>query len=179
MATESEIRGLFAEFCRSVIKSDELMLAEVVEVDRVERTCTVLDDGVEHYGVRLQPIIEKDGGFGLFPKLGAFVLIAKIEGGDLYLVTASEYDSVVLKIDDTSLLLDKNGIVANGGDNSGMVKIDNMIEWMNKVYSDLTNLKTQLATHPVAGNGSPLGLTIAVSTPKPNKSDFEDTRFKH
>lgn len=178
MATESEIRGLFAEFCGNVIKSDELMLAEVVEVDCVERTCTVLDDGVEYYGVRLQPVVEKDGGLGLFPKVGAFVLIAKIEGGDLYVVTASEYDSITLKIDDISLLLDKNGIVANNGDN-GLVKINKLIEWMNKVYSDLNNLKATLATHPVAGNGSPLGLKIDFSTPKPIKSDFEDTRFKH
>ena len=90
--TESEVRSLFAEFCNKVVKTGELILANVVEVDSQERTCTIIDDDTEYYGVRLQPITEGQSGVVLTPKAGAFVLVSRIEGGDLYVIAASEYD---------------------------------------------------------------------------------------
>ena len=181
--TESEVRSLFAEFCNKVVKTGELILANVVEVDSQERTCTIIDDDTEYYGVRLQPITEGQSGVVLTPKAGAFVLVSRIEGGDLYVIAASEYDSLSAKIADTTLILDKDGIVANNGNNSGMVKIDKMIEWMEKVYEDLSTLKIKLAVHnvppPTPEPLNPLGLTFDFKTPKPIKSNFEDKRFKH
>ena len=177
--TESEVRSLFAEFCNKVVKTGELILANVVEVDSQERTCTIIDDDTEYYGVRLQPITEGQSGVGRTPKAGAFVLVSRIEGGDLYVIAASEYDSLSAKIADTTLILDKDGIVANNGDNNGMVKIDKMIEWMKQVYNDLNKIQSKLSSHTVAGNGAPLGLKIELDTPKPIKSNFEDKRFKH
>lgn len=177
--TESEVRSLFAEFCNKVVKTGELILANVVEVDSQERTCTIIDDDTEYYGVRLQPITEGQSGVVLTPKAGAFVLVSRIEGGDLYVIAASEYDSLSAKIADTTLILDKDGIVANNGDNNGMVKIDKMIEWMKQVYNDLKKIQSGLLKHTVAGNGAALGLTIELNTKEPIKSNFEDKRFKH
>ena len=177
--TESEVRSLFAEFCNKVVKTGELILANVVEVDSQERSCTIIDDDTEYYGVRLQPITEGQSGVVLTPKAGAFVLVSRIEGGDLYVIAASEYDSLSAKIADTTLILDKDGIVANNGDNNGMVKIDKMIEWMKQVYNDLKKIQSGLSSHLVAGNDAPLGLEIELDTPKPIKSNFEDKRFKH
>jgi len=177
--TESEVRSLFAEFCNKVVKTGELILANVVEVDSQERTCTIIDDDTEYYGVRLQPITEGQSGVVLSPKAGAFVLVSRIEGGDLYVIAASEYDSLSAKIADTTLILDKDGIVANNGDNNGMVKIDKMIEWMKQVYNDLKKIQSELFSHKVAGNGAPLALTIELNTKEPIKSNFEDKRFKH
>lgn len=177
--TESEVRSLFAEFCNKVVKTGELILANVVEVDSQERTCTIIDNDTEYYGVRLQPITEGQSGVVLTPKAGAFVLVSRIEGGDLYVIAASEYDSLSAKIADTTLILDKDGIVANNGDNDGMVKIDKMIEWMKQVYNDLNKIQSGLFKHTVAGNGAALGLKIELDTPKPIKSNFEDKRFKH
>lgn len=177
--TESEVRSLFAEFCNKVVKTGELILANVVEVDSQERTCTIIDDDTEYYGVRLQPITEGQSGVVLTPKAGAFVLVSRIEGGDLYVIAASEYDCLSAKIANTTLILDKDGIVANNGDNDGMVKIDKMIEWMKQVYNDLKKIQSGLSSHPVAGNDAPLGLKIELDTPKPIKSNFEDKRFKH
>lgn len=177
--TESEVRSLFAEFCNKVVKTGELILANVVEIDSQERTCTIIDDDTEYYGVRLQPITEGQSGVVLTPKAGAFVLVSRIEGGDLYVIAASEYDSLSAKIADTTLILDKDGIVANNGDNNGMVKIDKMIEWMKQVYNDLKKIQSELFSHKVAGNGAPLALTIELNTKEPIKSNFEDKRFKH
>lgn len=176
--TEGEVRRLLADFCRKVSAGSEMILAEVVSTDIMEKTCVIVDDGAEYYGVRLQPITGGNAGIVLVPKAKAFVLVSQIEGGDLAVVMASEYESISIDIANTKILMDKNGIVANNGAN-GLVKINKLIEWMDKVYSDLTSLKDTLATHLVAGNGSPLELKIDFSTPKPIKSDFEDTRFKH
>ena len=150
-----------------------------MEIDSQERTCTIIDDDTEYYGVRLQPITEGQSGVVLTPKAGAFVLVSRIEGGDLYVIAASEYDSLSAKIADTTLILDKDGIVANNGDNNGMVKIDKMIEWMKQVYNDLKKIQSELFSHKVAGNGAPLALTIELNTKEPIKSNFEDKRFKH
>ena len=60
---------------------------------------------------------------------------------------------------------------------------DKMIEWMEKVYEDLSTLKIKLAVHnvppPTPKPLNPLGLTFDFKTPKPIKSNFEDKRFKH
>lgn len=177
--TEGEVRRLLADFCRKVSASSEMILAEVVSTDITEKTCVIVDDGAEYYGVRLQPITGGNAGIVLVPKVKAFVLVSQIEGGDLAVVMASEYESISIDIANTKILMDKDGIVVNNGDNNGMVKIDKLIEWMSKVHNDLISLKTMLATHTVVGNGSPLKLMIDFSTPRPIKSDFEDTRFKH
>lgn len=179
--TESELREAFAIFCRKAVggKSGELMLAEVEEVDREEMTCTVSDEGVEYFGVRLQPTIEGKSGVVLLPKVGAAVLLSQIEGGDWFVEMASEYDEISLKVGDSEVVIDKEGIVANGGELGGLIKIEKLIGWMQQVHSDLTTLSGKLASHVVVGNGNPLKLIFTPETKKPVRGDFEDERVKH
>ncbi|MPN24107.1 hypothetical protein SDC9_171501 [bioreactor metagenome] len=94
-------------------------------------------------------------------------------------VRFSEVQKVLLKIGTNTAVMDNNGLVFNDGGISGLAKLPQLVEWMQKVYSDLQTLKTQLQTHPVAGNGSPLALVFNTQTVNPETSDFEDTKIKH
>lgn len=166
--TEAEVRELLARFVGS---NRPTMLGTVKYVDKTENTCTVDDDGVEWLGVRLRSITGENNGIVAYPKQGAYVLCVKVEDSEEWaVIKATEYESIQMTIE---------SLVINGGDNGGLLNIDAMISWMQKVYADLQTLKTQLSTWPVAGNGAPLALVFNPTAPNPVKSDFEDTKIKH
>lgn len=147
------------------------MLGTVKDVDKTENTCTVDDDGVEWLGVRLRAVTGDNNGIVAYPKQGAYVLCVKVEDSeDWAVIKATEYESIQMTIE---------SLVINNGDNGGLINIDAMISWMQKVYADLQTLKTQLSTWPVTGNGAPLALVFNPTAPNPVKSDFEDTKIKH
>lgn len=168
MWTEDEVRRLLAQF---IGVNKPTLLATVKSVDKSENTCVIDDDGTELPGIRLRCITGENNGIVAYPKKGAYVLCVKVEDTEEWsVIKASEYESIEMTIE---------SLVINGGYNGGLVKIDAMIDWMQKVYSDLQTLKTQLNTWPVAGNGAPLALIFNPTSPNPIKSDFEDTKIKH
>jgi hypothetical protein len=167
MWTENEVRQLLSQF---IGVNKPTILGTVKTVDKDECTCVIDDDGTEMHGVRLRPITGENSGIVKYPKVGAFVLAVKIEETEEWMVvSANLYDSILINVD---------SIVMNNGEN-GLVKITEMISWMQKVYTDLQTLKTSLSTFPVAGNGAPLAMVFSPTTPNPKKSDFEDTKIKH
>lgn len=174
--TEEDIRRSLAE---SLKGKPLTVLAEVKSVDQTARTCDIDDDGVIMYGVRLQCIINGNTGIVIYPKTGCQVLCARIEESDYYsVVHASEIDKLEIKIQDKSLALDSNGFVFNEG-TIGAVKADKMVEWMMKVYNDLTTIQALLLTSPVAGNGANLAISFTPQTPSPQLSYFADDKLKH
>lgn len=166
--TEDEVRRLLAQF---VGINKPTVLATVKSVDKTENTCVIDDDGTEIPGVRLRAITGENTGIVGYPKQGAYVLCVKVEDTEEWAVIKStEYESIEMTIE---------SLVINGGELGGLVKIDAMIGWMQKVYTDMQALKTQLNTWPVAGNGAPLALVFNPTAPNPVKSDFEDAKIKH
>jgi len=167
MWTEQEIRQLLALF---IGENKPSVLGVVKSVDKDECTCVIEDDGTDIPCIRLRPITGINNGIVKFPKVGAYLLAVKIETSEEWMMMeATQYQSMLINCDN---------IVLNDGEN-GLVKIVEMVSWMQKVYNDLQALKTQLNTWPVVGNGSPLALVFTVTTPQPVKSDFEDTKIKH
>ena len=174
--TEEDIRNGLSEAFKG---KPVTVLAEVKSVDQTARTCDIDDDGVIIYGVRLQCITNGSTGIVVYPKTGCQVLCARIEDSDSYsVVHASEVDKIELKIQDKSLTADSNGFVFNGG-TIGTVKADKMVEWMMKVYNDLTTLQALLLSSPVAGNGANLAISFTPQTPSPQLTDFADDTLKH
>jgi hypothetical protein len=148
-----------------------------------ETTCDIKrEDAPIIYGARLNAIDDNLESFvTVYPQEGSFVLAGIVENlkTEAVVLRCSEVDRVKLKIGEQTLLVDKDGFVVNEGKNSGLMNIDSVISWMQKVYSDMQALKAQLSTHPVAGNGSPLSLIFNPSVPNPVKNNFEDTKIKH
>lgn len=138
------------------------MLGTVKYVDKTENTCTVDDDGVEWLGVRLRSITGENNGIVAYPKQGAYVLCVQVEDTEEWaVIKATEYESIEMTIE---------SLVINSGDNGGLVKIDAMISWMQKVKTDLTTISTAMKG---------LGVPVVITTDQPVKSDFEDTKIKH
>ncbi len=157
--TEAEVRELLARFVGS---NRPTMLGTVKYVDKTENTCTVDDDGVEWLGVRLRSITGENNGIVAYPKQGAYVLCVQVEDTEEWaVIKATEYESIEMTIE---------SLVINSGDNGGLVKIDAMISWMQKVKTDLTTISTAMKG---------LGVPVVITTDQPVKSDFEDTKIKH
>lgn len=157
--TEQEVRGLLAKF---IGKNAPTMLAKVTEVNKSDSTCTLTDDGAEYPEVRLQAVVGESKGIVCYPAIGALALAVKIEDTDEWmLLSATKYDSIEISIE---------SLVINGGKLGGLVKIEELINWMNKVKIDLTAISTSLNS---------LGYPVTITTPLPNKYGLEDTNFKH
>lgn len=103
MSKEQEIRDGFR---RMAEKEGPLqtLLAEVVSVDENEMTCVIKDDELEIFDVRLRPVINGKKSFTLYPKVGCYVLAARIEDGEEWMVIAvDEIEKFELTNGDVSL----------------------------------------------------------------------------
>ena len=138
---------------------------EVVSVNG-DLCCAKVGD-FEIPGIRLAAISGGSAkGILITPTVGSVVLVADLSAGELRelaVIGYSEIDSVRIR----------------GGAFGGMLKVDSMVEWMQKVHTDLLTLQSLLATTPVAGNGAVLGAVFNPSTPAPVAADFENDKVKH
>ena len=172
------------EAIRAVAGSSQIKgIVSGVAVNVRDTLCDVEREGSPIlHDVRLNAIDDDLQSFvTVVPKEKSNVLVAVIENlkTEAVVVRCSEVQKVLLKIGANTAVMDNDGLVFNDGGISGLAKLPNLIEWMQKVYSDLQTLKTQLQAHPVAGNGSPLALAFNPQTGNPQTSDFEDTKIKH
>jgi hypothetical protein len=153
------------------------------QVEKVEgKTCSVLLDELSITDVRLKAVInDNDEQLFVKPKVGSYVLVADLSGGEfrqLAVIAYSEIESINIKIGETTMDINQDGIILNGGKLKGVVKVDNMVSWMLGVYNDLLMLRTQLASWTVAGNGAPLGLVFNPTTQVPQVSTFANEKIK-
>ena len=195
--------------------------AQVKEVDENNRTCTVrVNDNVDLYDVKLYAVTDKDlKGFCLLPAKDSQVLVARIaNGNDLYVCMFSVVDKVVgtigehtsLLVEDEHLLLEtekvtvevakdkvtvdadkEEGIVINGGNNQGLVKIKELTDKINALVDSFNNhthtIETIDSTVSVSMpdlTGTGVAAAVTVPTPdnpaqKLDKSAYEDTKIKH
>ena len=189
--------------------------AQVKEVDENNRTCTVrVNDNVDLYDVKLYAVTDKDlKGFCLLPAKDSQVLVARIaNGNDLFVCSFSVVDKVIgtigdhtsLLVEDEHLLLEtekvtidvakdkvtvdadkEEGIVINGGNNQGLVKIKELTDKINALVDSFNNHKHLIESIESKGAGG-VATAEAVEVPAPtakaksfDKSAYEDTKIKH
>ncbi|MEA4916542.1 hypothetical protein [Proteiniphilum sp.] len=179
-----QVEQVLKEAIQSVAGASQIKgIVSGVAVNVRDTLCDVERDGAPIlYDVRLNAIDDDLQSYvTVVPEEKSNVLVAVIENlkTEAVVVRFSEVQKVLLKIGTNTAVMDNNGLVFNDGGISGLAKLPQLVEWMQKVYSDLQTLKTQLQTHPVAGNGSPLALVFNTQTVNPETSDFEDTKIKH
>jgi len=161
-------------------KTGGVFTAKVVGTDG--ETCTVEYEGAQFTDVRLRSVINgNENRILITPKTGSYVLAVDLSNGNMEnisVLTFSEVERIEVKTGETSLKIDIDGVAFNGGKLNGLVKVDDMVKWMEKVYNDLTALKAQLASTPVAGQGAPLGLVFNMTVPMPATKDFANEKIK-
>lgn len=101
-------------------------------------------------------------GVELVPAVGSRVVVLWLSAMVAVVVMAERVEQVVMR----------------GGANGGLVNVEVLKEWMQKVEEDMEALQTLLKTTPVAGNGAPLGLVFRPKT-QSVEDDIEDETIKH
>lgn len=169
MADYGDIRKGLAELASSRTVT---ILGTATDIDEKERTCTVTDDGVPYYDVRLQCITGGDKGVVVIPADGSQVLMIAIEGSDEYAIIMCE------KAD--KVLIDTNTeIVINGGKNGGLINIKELTNKINALVDAFNNHIHQVSTAGSATAQTGTAAAVATKAAKLNKSDYEDEKVKH
>lgn len=153
-------------------------------VDSVEGdTCTVMIEDLKKSGVRLKAVEESsDQEVIITPAKGSVVQVADLSGGlyrELIVISYTIIEKINLKIDSTTIAIDKDGVVVNGGNLGGLIKINDLISWMQKLHLNLQSLQQMLLSHPVTGNGAPLALPFNLTAAYPSLTTFENKKVKH
>lgn len=162
----------------------ELFVGEVAGVDEEQAVIDVqINENVIIYDVRLRVVIGGNSGMYIVPKMGSFVVIAQLEGGqDYQLLQASEIDKAWLKINDSTWEVTQDAMIINGGQNLGMVMVQKLVDRLNEIESALNSIKTGYAahTHPIPdGSSGPPTTPYSYSVPNSTVSDFENQKVKH
>lgn len=169
MANYSDIRKGLAELASSRTVT---ILGTSIDINEKERTCTVTDDGVPYYDVRLQCITGGDKGVVVIPADGSQVLMIAVEGSDEYAVVMCEKADKVLIDADTE-------IVINGGNNGGLIKIQELTDKINALVDAFNNHTHQVNTTGSATAQTGTAAAVATKAVELNKSDYEDEKVKH
>jgi hypothetical protein len=100
-------------------------------------TCSVRIDELPVTGVRLRAVINNNAGQLLVtPEVGSYVLVMDLSGGDyrdLAVIAYSEISEVSIKIGNTTVCIDANGITFNGGQLGGLVKLQELKDNLNSL----------------------------------------------
>lgn len=135
------------------------MNGEIISVDKTEMTCEV-SFGDEDSVVASLVCGDKKKGIVQVPKVGSNVVVMFYSNTIAFVVMVDEVDEILI----------------NGGENGGLVNVEELKSWMSNVESDLSTLKTLLSTSAVAGNGAALGI---VFNPVTKNTEIEDKTIKH
>lgn len=90
----------------------QVVVGTIQAVDETEMSCDVLVEGrPDRYQVRLRAVITDDTGFVIVPAKESFVLLALIENRpeSCFICGFSEVEYIQVKIEDTTLKIDKAG----------------------------------------------------------------------
>lgn len=165
-----------------------LFSADVKSVDG--DTCTLIIGSLELTDVRLRAVVNSENDkIVVTPKAGSRVLAADMSGGsysDLAVLSYSEAEKVEVVIEQTTCTIDKDGIVMNGGNNGGLINIQELTDRLNSLVDWCENhTHDGVITAVSGGSGAPAVGTSGnsgVPTKKPDvfyKGDYEDTKVKH
>lgn len=126
----------------------EAQLCTVTAVDAAARTvdCEPLDESAPLLGVNLQANQGLTSGMVLIPKVGSYVIVALMNDGvNGCVIATEEVESAEIVIGETSVLVTEDGIVLNGGNLGGMVKVEALTSRINNIENDLNTLKEVFA----------------------------------
>lgn len=164
-------------------------LATVESVDAAQYSCTVKivgSDGILE-NVRLKAEFQKNYGLAAIPKKGSFVVVTALTAAGYFVSLCSEVETIELKIDSTGLIIDKDGFVFNGGDNAGVVKIDELKKnleslktFVEKMNNALPAAFTAIGAGPTAsGAAGTSSYSGAMSGAVISFGDMENKKVKH
>lgn len=144
-------------------------------------TCSVELDGLTLTDVRLRAVVNGENSKILVtPETGSYVLVADLAGDLSQLVVVGYSEVKKITIDATAAT---DGIVINGGNNKGLIKIEKLTQKLNELVRAF-NHHTHTGTFSGTIGGSAAAGNIETITVSPSASNFdksyyEDTKVTH
>lgn len=185
----SKNRQTIREAIQDIGKADkvEVFSGEVESVDEAEATIDVrINEDIIVYGVRLRCVIDTTDGMYIVPAIDSHVVFAQIDGGqDYQLIQASVIDKVMITIEGTTVVIDKDGIVFNEGTNDGLVNVVDLVTKLNNLENKVNIIATTFNSHTHSGVTSggqasgPSPTPITGTLTPTQKADIEDTKITH
>lgn len=185
------------------------MICTVDAVDKEARTvdCTPIDEGASLLGVNLQANQDSTWGVVTYPRVGSYVVVGFVADGNAGIVLLTDdiesieivvsdttsrvvIDEERVRIDvgeDTSAELTKDGVVLNGGELGGLVKVAELTSKINELIDAFNNHTHTLPSAAVSVTGSPSAqsnpapITVPAITSKHTKvkrGDYENEKVK-
>lgn len=131
---------------------------------------------------------EPNDGFILIPKNDTQVIVCIMPDNSAYVFKCNDIDKIICVIDSSnSYVFDTNGFVWNGGNNGGLIKIDNLktqydaniAAIKNSVVAALAIIDTQLMALGQAGGSVTAFNGVASTIQNLNKTPLENTKISH
>lgn len=198
------------EAIRQLARGGRETVSLVCTVDAVDKTartvdCTPLDESAPLLGVNLQANQGSTFGVISFPRVGSFVVVGFVADGsagvvlltddvesvevvisdDTARITADEDGVRVRMGDDTSMELTGEGVVLNGGNFGGMVKVEPLTSRINDIENDINELKNIFASWVTVPQDGGAALKAASATwagsllTPTQRGDYENEKVKH
>ena len=143
-------------------------------------TCTVLIGELEVPDVLLTPADDgKEGKLIITPKTGSMVTVADLSGGELRHLSVVQWGEV------EKITLTADSIELNGGENGGLVNIQDLTDKLNNIEKDINSLKRAFTTWvPVPQDGGSslkagVASWAAQQLVQTQVSDLEDDKITH
>lgn len=138
------------------------MNGEIISVDRNDMTCEV-SFGDEDSVVASLVCGDKKKGIVQVPKVGSNVVVMFYSPTIAFVVMVDEVEEILI----------------NGGENGGLVKIDELTKKINELIDAFNQHTHSVATTGSAAAQSGTAAVIANSFTKLDKSSYEDKTIKH
>jgi len=155
---------------------------KVTAIDEGARTCTVepLNGDPEVFKVKLQADPDLEEGIAIIPAKDSTVIVSFLANNKAFVSLYSSIDKI---------LIDTPEVIYNGGDNGGLINIEDLVAKLNNLENALNNHITAYNSHIHQAPQAPTG-TIPTNPPQvPDSSntispttqvsDLEDDKIKH
>lgn len=182
------------------------LICTVDAVDKEARTvdCTPIDESAPLLGVNLQANQESSWGVVTYPRVGSYVVVGFVADGNAGVVLMTDdIESIEVVVSDTTsrVVIDeekaridvgeetsaevtKDGIVLNGGELGGLVKVEELTGRINDIEKDINSLKDVFASWVIVPQDGGAALKTASATWSSSKltltkrGDYENEKVK-
>lgn len=173
MADYEKISGLIKRIAGTQNNALVLFEAKVKSVDAAAQTCTLTRYDTDFENVRLTVGFTGDSDLLVIPAEGSMVIAADMSAPLMR-------DIVVLAVSKSA------GIVFQGGQNGGLVKVKELTEKLNAIEKEINDLKTALSPGKVQVDPTSSAILpttfstwIKEKLTQTKQTDLENANFKH
>lgn len=175
---EKELQRIGEEFATSLATIIGKNTLRSVTVEKVDDDVITASRADATFIVRPALFGQKDKFLAVYPKVGSTAVISYVNGDSStpYIVACTEVDRVAIKIGEATINVSEDTITFNGGDNGGMVLVNELTDKLNQLRQQIDAIQTAIANHTHA---TPAGKTTGTVYTRVNVSSFDASDYEN